>query len=125
MVLGRAGKGCLPERSGQDDMAGGLLSDVWVGVFLSYPHAVLLLCNNAGLEEKNKINFDYYFHFPEPLLRAAWRLLDNSAPSPGFLDNAYKIFFLKPGSEEQISYAQRPLQTSPRLKSQSPEYVME
>lgn len=72
-------------------------------------------CNNVGLERKKKkkekdiilkkVHLDYYLHISEPSLQAAWRLLDNSAPLPGFLDNAYKIFFLKPDSEAQISSA--------------------
>lgn len=71
-------------------------------------------CNNVGLERekkkiiKKKVHVDYYLHISEPSLQAAWRLLDNSAPLPGFLDNAYKIFFLKPDSEAQISSAKPP-----------------
>jgi len=76
-------------------------------------------------KKKKKIHLDYYLHISEPLLQAAWRLLDNSAPSPGFLDNAYKNFFVKPDSEAQISSVHQTLQTSPYLKTQPPEYVME
>lgn len=131
MVLNRVAKGYLTGRSGQDDMAGGFLSDAGFFVlglgfgfglgffFFSYPDPILLLCNNVGLEKKRKkIHLDYYLHISETLLQAAWRLLDNFAPSPGFLYNAYKIFFLKPDSEAQISSAHQPLQPSPHLKSQ-------
>lgn len=124
IILNRDEKGCLAGRSGQDDTAGGFLSDAaccFVGVFffLSYPDAILLLCNNVGLEEKIKkikIHLDYYSHISEPLLQAAWRLLDNSAPSPSFLDDVYKIFFLKPGSEAQLSSAHRATANQPSFE---------
>lgn len=52
-ALSVAGKGRLTVRSGQAGMAGGFPSDA--DLFSLEPsYAALLLCNNVGLEEKNK-----------------------------------------------------------------------
>lgn len=45
-----------------------------------------------GKKKKNHHHLDCDLQLSELLLQAAWRLLDNSVLSPGFLDNADRIF---------------------------------